>query len=160
MSGWDEGAIYYSDQAQFPRGGGNGGSGDPEQAASRHTVLRKLKEFIRNFAHQNQPNVFPYRESLVQNPRYLLVNLSDLLNYDKDQDLRDLLRKNPADYLPLVQCTCKLLFVLLYVSLYAQYDMINIKFRLIFSNLCYIIICAAMFFDYMLNRMWRTYNFQ
>ncbi|KAL1819710.1 hypothetical protein DCAR_0416014 [Daucus carota subsp. sativus] len=98
MSGWDEGAVYYSDQAQFPRG-----AGDPEQAASRHTVLRKFKEFIRNFAHQNQPNVFPYRESLVQNPKFLLVNLSDLLNYDKDQDLRDLLRKNPADYLPLFE---------------------------------------------------------
>ncbi|KAK2993662.1 hypothetical protein RJ640_009477 [Escallonia rubra] len=101
MSGWDEGAIFYSDQAQFPRGGG--GAGDPEQAASRHTVLRKFKEFIRNFARQSQPNVFPYRESLVQNPRHLLIHLADLLNYDKDQDLRDLLRKNPSDYLPLFE---------------------------------------------------------
>ncbi|KAH7841952.1 hypothetical protein Vadar_024731 [Vaccinium darrowii] len=42
MSGWDEGAIFYSDQAQFPRGG-NGGGGDSEQAASRHTILRKSK---------------------------------------------------------------------------------------------------------------------
>ncbi|KAK3033202.1 hypothetical protein RJ639_036994 [Escallonia herrerae] len=101
MSGWDEGAIFYSDQAQFPRG--SSGAGDPEQAASRHTVLRKFKEFIRNFARQSQPNVFPYRESLVQNPRHLLIHLADLLNYDKDQDLRDLIRKNPSDYLPLFE---------------------------------------------------------
>ncbi|KAI3811280.1 hypothetical protein L1987_21001 [Smallanthus sonchifolius] len=99
MSGWDEGAVYYSDQAQFPHGGG----ADQEQAKSRHTVLRKFKEFIRNFARQNEPNVFPYRESLIQNPKFLLVNLSDLLTYDKDQDLRDLLRKNPSDYLPLFE---------------------------------------------------------
>ncbi|KAL4571399.1 hypothetical protein LXL04_018158 [Taraxacum kok-saghyz] len=99
MSGWDEGAIFYSDQAQFPHGAG----ADPEQASNRHTVLRKFKEFIRNFARQNEPNVFPYRESLVQNPKFLLVNMSDLLTYDKDQDLRDLLRKNPSDYLPLFE---------------------------------------------------------
>lgn len=99
MSGWDEGAVHYSDQAQFPHGAG----ADPEQAANRHTVLRKFKEFIRNFARPNEPNVFPYRESLVQNPKFLLVNLTDLLTYDKDQDLRDLLRKNPSDYLPLVR---------------------------------------------------------
>ncbi|KAJ9548488.1 hypothetical protein OSB04_021031 [Centaurea solstitialis] len=82
---------------------GAGGGTDQEQAATRHTVLRKFKEFIRNFARQNEPNVFPYRESLIQNPRFLLVNLSDLLTYDKDQDLRDLLRKNPSDYLPLFE---------------------------------------------------------
>lgn len=99
MSGWDEGAVHYSDQAQFPHGAG----ADPEQAANRHTVLRKFKEFIRNFARPNEPNVFPYRESLVQNPKFLLVNLTDLLTYDKDQDLRDLLRKNPSDYLPLFE---------------------------------------------------------
>nr|XP_043621263.1 DNA replication licensing factor MCM5 [Erigeron canadensis] len=98
MSGWDEGAVFYSDQAQFPHGGS-----EAEQAASRHTVLVKLKEFIRNFARQNEPNVFPYRESLIENPKFLLVNLSDLLSYDKDQDLRDLLRKNPSDYLPLFE---------------------------------------------------------
>ncbi|KAI7757403.1 hypothetical protein M8C21_007155 [Ambrosia artemisiifolia] len=98
MSGWDEGAVYYSDQAQFPPG-----TDHDQQAATRHTVLRKFKEFIRNFARPNEPNVFPYRESLIQNPKFLLVNLSDLLTYDKDQDLRDLLRKNPSDYLPLFE---------------------------------------------------------
>ncbi|CAK9170645.1 unnamed protein product, partial [Ilex paraguariensis] len=100
MSGWDEGEIFYSDQAQFPHGGGGGGGG-PEQGVSRHTILRKFKEFIRNF---ESKNVFPYREALLQNPKYLLVNLADLLKYDKDQeDLGKLLRENPADYLPLFE---------------------------------------------------------
>ncbi|GFY85749.1 minichromosome maintenance (MCM2/3/5) family protein [Actinidia rufa] len=40
MSGWDEGSIFYSDQAQFPRGG-NGGS-DPEQAAPYISKLVKI----------------------------------------------------------------------------------------------------------------------
>ncbi|XAR50739.1 DNA helicase [Bertholletia excelsa] len=99
MSGWDEGAIFYSDQAQFPRGG-NGGAGDPEQAASRHTILRKFKEFIRSYARNDQPNVFLYRESLVQNPKFLQVDLADLCKYD---NLDDLLRSSPADYLPLFE---------------------------------------------------------
>ncbi|KAL6973941.1 minichromosome maintenance protein 5, partial [Sarracenia purpurea var. burkii] len=98
MSGWDEGAIFYSDQAQFPRGG-NGG-GDPDQAASRHTVLRKFKEFIRSYARKDQPNVFLYRESLVQNPKFLVVDLADLCKYD---NLDELLRTSPTDYLPLFE---------------------------------------------------------
>lgn len=98
MSGWDEGAIFYSDQAQFPRGG-SGGGGDSEQGASRHTVLRKFKEFIRSYARKDQPNVFLYRESLVQNPKFLLVDLADLCKYD---NLDELLRTSPTDYLPLV----------------------------------------------------------
>ncbi|XP_058180737.1 DNA replication licensing factor MCM5 isoform X2 [Rhododendron vialii] len=99
MSGWDEGAIFYSDQAQFPRGG-NGGGGDSEQGASRHTVLRKFKEFIRSYARKDQPNVFLYRESLVQNPKFLLVDLADLCKYD---NLDELLRASPTDYLPLFE---------------------------------------------------------
>ncbi|KAH7860671.1 hypothetical protein Vadar_016566 [Vaccinium darrowii] len=99
MSGWDEGAIFYSDQAQFPRGG-NGGGGDSEQAASRHTILRKFKEFIRSYARKDQPNVFLYRESLVQNPKFLLVDLADLCKYD---NLDELLRTSPTDYLPLFE---------------------------------------------------------
>ncbi|XP_047310879.1 DNA replication licensing factor MCM5 [Impatiens glandulifera] len=99
MSGWDEGAIYYSDQAQFPRGG-NGAAGDPEQNASRHTTLKKFKEFIRSYARKDQPNVFIYRENLVQNPKYLLVDLADLREYD---NLDEKLRTAPADYLPLFE---------------------------------------------------------
>ncbi|CAH9093431.1 unnamed protein product [Cuscuta europaea] len=101
MSGWDEGAVYYSDQAQFPHGGG---SGDSNQATkSRHVILQKFKEFIRNFPHKSQPNLFPYREALLENPKSLIVNLSDLLSYERDQTLPELLRQNPADYLPLFE---------------------------------------------------------
>ncbi|KAF3679863.1 DNA replication licensing factor MCM5 [Capsicum annuum] len=106
MSGWDEGAVYYSDQAQFPHGGGGaaGGGGDGENGGvSRHVILRKFKEFIRNFPDKSQPNVFPYREALVENQNYLVVNLSDLLSYERDQTLPELLRQNPADYLPLFE---------------------------------------------------------
>lgn len=109
MSGWDEGAVYYSDQAQFPHGGGGaaGGGGDGENGGvSRHVILRKFKEFIRNFPDKSQPNVFPYREALVENQNYLVVNLSDLLSYERDQTLPELLRQNPADYLPLVCGDC------------------------------------------------------
>ncbi|GAV83945.1 MCM domain-containing protein [Cephalotus follicularis] len=93
MSGWDEGAVYYSDQAQFPE------SAAEAAATSRHSVLRKLKEFIRNF--ESEKNVFPYRESLVHNPKFLLINLEDLLSFDAD--LPSLLRSSPADYLPLFE---------------------------------------------------------
>lgn len=96
MSGWDEGAVYYSDQAQFPQGGGGG---DPESAASRHSVLRKLKEFIRGF--ETEKNVYPYRESLVQNPKHLLVDMEDLDAFDADLPAK--LRSAPADYLPLFE---------------------------------------------------------
>ncbi|OIS97175.1 PREDICTED: DNA replication licensing factor MCM5 [Nicotiana attenuata] len=103
MSGWDEGAVYYSDQAQFPHGGG-GATGDNENGgASRHVILRKFKEFIRNFSDKTQPNVFPYREALLENQTYLIINLSDLLSYERDQTLPELLRQNPADYLPLFE---------------------------------------------------------
>lgn len=94
MSGWDEGAIYYSDQAHSwdDRGG------DAAAAADNHTILQKLKEFIRNF--ETEKNVFPYRESLVHNPKFLLVDMEDLDAFDSDLPAK--LRSNPADYLPLV----------------------------------------------------------
>ncbi|KAK4479491.1 hypothetical protein RD792_015005 [Penstemon davidsonii] len=98
MSGWDEGGVYYSDQAQFPHGGG-----DSAEQTNRHAVLQKFKEFIRNFQHESHPNVFPYREALQSNPKYLLLNLADLISYDPDQTLPQLLRQNPADYLPLFE---------------------------------------------------------
>ncbi|KAK6942251.1 MCM, AAA-lid domain [Dillenia turbinata] len=97
MSGWDEGAVYYSDQAQFPRGGG--GDTDPATIATRHSTLRKFKEFIRGF--ETDKNVFPYRESLVHNPKYLLVDMEDLNAFDAD--LPSKLRSSPADYLPLFE---------------------------------------------------------
>ncbi|KAL6523446.1 minichromosome maintenance protein 5 [Orobanche gracilis] len=100
MSGWDEGGIYYSDQAQFPHGGGGS---DQAETANRHSVLQRFKEFIRSFQHKSQPNVFPYREALLSNPKYLLVSLADLISYDPHQTLPQLLRQNPADYLPLFE---------------------------------------------------------
>lgn len=96
MSGWDEGAVYYSDQAQFP-GGRNGEN--QEQLASRHSVLLKFKEFIRGF--ETNKNIFPYRQSLVHNPRSLLVNLEHLDAFDPD--LPPKLRSSPADFLPLFE---------------------------------------------------------
>ena len=96
MSGWDEGGVYYSDQAHSWRDG-RGGE-DPEGKASRHSVLLKLKEFIRGF--ETEKNVFPYRESLVHSPKSLLVDMEDLDAFDPD--LPSKLRSAPADYLPLV----------------------------------------------------------
>ncbi|KNA03934.1 hypothetical protein SOVF_204460 [Spinacia oleracea] len=95
MSGWDEGAVYYSDQAQFPTGRANG----LEVGGSRHSVLLKFKEFIRSF--ETNSNVFPYRESLVHNATSLVVNLEHLDAFDPD--LPSLLRSAPADYLPLFE---------------------------------------------------------
>lgn len=56
MSGWDEGAVFYSDQAQFPRGGPGG---DPAADLTRHSALRKFKEFLRGFT--GPTGDFPYR---------------------------------------------------------------------------------------------------
>ncbi|XP_021910322.1 DNA replication licensing factor MCM5 [Carica papaya] len=94
MSGWDEGAVYYSDQAQFPED-----AGAENAAVSRHSILTKFKEFVRNF--ETEKNSFPYRESLLNNPKRLLVHLEDLLSFDSD--LPSLLRSSPADYLPLFE---------------------------------------------------------
>ncbi|KAK8980263.1 hypothetical protein V6N11_061477 [Hibiscus sabdariffa] len=98
MSGWDEGAVYYSNQAQFTEA-----SSEAEAVASahssRHSVLLKFKEFIRNF--EKEKNVFPYRECLVNNPKFLTVHLEDLLSFDSD--LPSLLRSSPSDYLPLFE---------------------------------------------------------
>ncbi|KAI4344243.1 hypothetical protein L6164_011491 [Bauhinia variegata] len=98
MSGWDEGAVYYSDQAHS-WDDGTGRGGDTEGTPSNHTVLQKFKEFIRNF--ETEKNVFPYRESLVHNPKYLLIDMEDLDAFDADLPAK--LRSAPADYLPLFE---------------------------------------------------------
>ncbi|XP_026445454.1 DNA replication licensing factor MCM5-like isoform X1 [Papaver somniferum] len=101
MSGWDEGGVYYSDQAQFPPGGG--GEDADKSLASRHSIQIKFKEFIRSF--ESEPNVFPYRENLVQNydtpSKSLLVDIEDLNAFDCQ--LPSLLRSAPSDYLPLFE---------------------------------------------------------
>ncbi|XWS72593.1 hypothetical protein CRYUN_Cryun02cG0053200 [Craigia yunnanensis] len=99
MSGWDEGAVYYSNQAQFTEASSEAEAAAASTTASRHSVLLKFKEFIRNFEKEN--NVFPYRESLVNNPKFLLGHLEDLLSFDSD--LPSLLRSSPSDYLPLFE---------------------------------------------------------
>lgn len=99
MSGWDEGAVYYSNQAQFTEASSEAEAAAASTTASRHSVLLKFKEFIRNF--EKEKNVFPYRESLVNNPKFLMVHLEDLLSFDSD--LPSLLRSSPSDYLPLVK---------------------------------------------------------
>ncbi|KAJ7979647.1 DNA helicase [Quillaja saponaria] len=98
MSGWDEGAVYYSDQAHS-WDDGNGRGGDPEATGSHHSILQKFKEFIRNF--ETGKNVFPYRESLVHNPKHLLIDMEDLDAFDADLPAK--LRSAPADYLPLFE---------------------------------------------------------
>ncbi|KAL3632448.1 minichromosome maintenance protein 5 [Castilleja foliolosa] len=61
MSGWDEGGVYYSDEAQFPVVGG----GDQSEAANRHAALQKFKEFIRSFQHKSQnPTEKPFSQTL------------------------------------------------------------------------------------------------
>ncbi|XVE97520.1 hypothetical protein REPUB_Repub03eG0026500 [Reevesia pubescens] len=99
MSGWDEGAVYYSNQAQFTEASSEAEAAATSATASRHSVLLKFKEFIRNF--EKDKNVFPYRESLVNNPKFLVVHLEDLLSFDSD--LPSLLRSSPSDYLPLFE---------------------------------------------------------
>ncbi|PKI64683.1 hypothetical protein CRG98_014899 [Punica granatum] len=96
MSGWDEGAVYYSDQAAVL---GDGSANNPNSAAgtaTRDSVRTLFKEFIRN-------NDFRYRESLLQNPKFLLVHMEDLYAFNRDLALADLLRSAPADYLPLFE---------------------------------------------------------
>ncbi|KAJ1382390.1 P-loop containing nucleoside triphosphate hydrolase [Sesbania bispinosa] len=95
MSGWDEGGVYYSDQAHS----WDDGRGEAEAAASNHSLLQKFKEFIRNFETGN--NVFPYRESLLHNPKFLLIDMEDLDSFDPDLPAK--LRSSPADFLPLFE---------------------------------------------------------
>ncbi|KAF0921118.1 hypothetical protein E2562_038651 [Oryza meyeriana var. granulata] len=78
MSGWDEGAVFYSDQAQFPRGAPGG---DPSSDITRHSALRN--------------------ESLVHNRDHVTVAIEDLDAFDAE--LSDKIRKSPADYLPLFE---------------------------------------------------------
>ncbi|KAE9609774.1 putative DNA helicase [Lupinus albus] len=90
MSGWDEGGIYYSDQAN---------SWEGEADASNHSLLLKFNEFIRNFESHN--NVFPYRESLLHNPNSLLIDVEDLNSFDPELPAK--LRSSPSDFLPLFE---------------------------------------------------------
>ncbi|MCO5606155.1 hypothetical protein L7F22_060342 [Adiantum nelumboides] len=93
MAGWDEGTVFYSDQARFP-------GGDPDQGSlTRHAAQRKFKEFIRSY--QGLKGDFPYRESLLHNTNFLQVAMEDLDYYDGD--LSEKIRRTPADYMPLFE---------------------------------------------------------
>lgn len=96
MSGWDEGGVYYSDQAHS---WDDAGLTESEAGASNHSLLQKFKEFIRNFETGN--NYFPYRESLLKDPSFLLVDFEYLGTFD--DALPGKLRANPADFLPLFE---------------------------------------------------------
>ncbi|KAK1323008.1 hypothetical protein QJS10_CPA02g01234 [Acorus calamus] len=95
MSGWDEGAVFYSDQAQFPMGAGDLQRG----SGTFHSALRKFKEFIRSFT--SEKGDFPYRDRLIDQPNELSVAIEDLSAFDPE--LSDKIRRSPADYLPLFE---------------------------------------------------------
>ncbi|KAH9561963.1 hypothetical protein CY35_05G049100 [Sphagnum magellanicum] len=94
MSGWDEGNVFYSDQNLEDGGDENG-----DKLVTRHSSQRKFKEFIRSYGDVKGP--FPYRESLLQNPKSLQVALEDLHSFD--DALSERLRRMPAEYLPLFE---------------------------------------------------------
>ncbi|KAK7265137.1 hypothetical protein RJT34_32753 [Clitoria ternatea] len=97
MSGWDEGGVYYSDQAHsWDDGAGARGEATTD---SNHSLLQKFKEFIRNF--ETDTNVYGYRESLLHNPKFLLIDLEDLEAFEADVSAK--LRSSPADFLPLFE---------------------------------------------------------
>ncbi|KAJ7124039.1 hypothetical protein O6H91_08G104200 [Diphasiastrum complanatum] len=94
MSGWDEGAVFYSDQANFPQG-------DPDHGSiTKHSSQRKFKEFIRSY--NGLRGDFSYRESLLHNQNHLQVAMEDLDFFDGE--LSEKIRKAPAEYLPLFEC--------------------------------------------------------
>ncbi|KAK4759793.1 hypothetical protein SAY87_022924 [Trapa incisa] len=98
MSGWDEGPVYYSDQAAVLGDGGGDNTNSAAATASRDSVRSLFKEFIRGF---KPNNVFRYRESLLQNPRSLQIDMEDLDGFNSD--LTAFIRSSPADYLPLFE---------------------------------------------------------
>ena len=94
------GNVYYSEQgAQF---------GDAEEAGvTRASAARKFIDFLRNFRGDPSPGR-PDGETLYRDrldadppPNSITVSLDDLIAHDAD--LAAALRKNPAEYLPLVR---------------------------------------------------------
>ena len=93
------GNVYYSEQgAQF---------GDAEEAGvTRASAARKFIDFLRNFRGDPSPGR-PDGETLYRDrldadppPNSITVSLDDLIAHDAD--LAAALRKNPAEYIPLV----------------------------------------------------------
>ncbi|KAK3236484.1 minichromosome maintenance protein 5 [Cymbomonas tetramitiformis] len=98
MSGWDEGDVFFSNQSaaldDFEE--------DPSQI-SRHGALRKFIDFLRNFREHSADANTIYRDALDHEPppAFLKVSYDDLHRYDND--LAIALRKNPADFMPLLE---------------------------------------------------------
>jgi DNA replication licensing factor MCM5 len=94
------GNVFYSEQgAQF---------GEAEEAGvTRASATRKFIDFLRNFRGDPAPGrpdgETLYRDRLVVDPppNSITVSLDDLIAHDAD--LAAALRKNPAEYVPLVR---------------------------------------------------------
>mmetsp|Transcript_25578 Transcript_25578/g.35306 ORF Transcript_25578/g.35306 Transcript_25578/m.35306 type:complete len:748 (+) Transcript_25578:109-2352(+) len=95
MSGWDEGGIFFSDQ-------GAGGEED-EQTVTRSNAHRVFSDFLRNFREFSSDGPTLYRDQLdfEPPPKTLKVSLDDLKSHNKE--LEEVLRTNPAEYLPLLE---------------------------------------------------------
>jgi hypothetical protein len=99
------GNVYYSEQgAQFGAEGEDGGAGVSTSAATR-----KFIDFLRNFRGDPSPGR-PDGETLYRDrldadppPPSLTVALDDIIAHDAE--LAAALRKNPAEYIPLVRAS-------------------------------------------------------
>jgi hypothetical protein len=95
--------VYYSEQgAQFGAEGEDGGAG-----VSASVATRKFVDFLRNFRGDPSPGR-PDGETLYRDrldadppPPSLTVALDDIIAHDAE--LAAALRKNPAEYIPLVR---------------------------------------------------------
>ena len=100
MSGWDAGAITYSNQELVA------GDAPDSTQLTRQSVKHRFREFIRNF---RQGNNFLYRNQLLQRWRkrdfHMTVDLQDVLSYDSE--LNDLIQRSPNDYVPLFEQAAK-----------------------------------------------------
>lgn len=92
MSGWDEGNVFYSNGPEEEQA---------QEEMTRFAAQVKLKEFIRGFRDHKYNERFIYRESLLQDPKMLEVQLDDLCS--QQEALWRSLRSNPAEVLPLFE---------------------------------------------------------
>ncbi|CAH8839460.1 unnamed protein product [Trichobilharzia szidati] len=93
MSGFDQGAVYYSDSL-FQH------TGDQDNLANLQFAKRKFKDFIRQF--NDGGFDFKYRDQIKKNyglkKSFIVVKLKDLNNYDSS--LTQELTHHPGEYLP------------------------------------------------------------
>ncbi|KAK2080399.1 hypothetical protein QBZ16_000252 [Prototheca wickerhamii] len=103
MSGFDEGALYYSDQ-QFI----SVGRDDERTTLTQQQALTKFGEFIRTFQVDNKSSSFPYADQLARNPTRLRIDLAHLAHpvYGAP-DLASALMESPGEFLPLFEAAAK-----------------------------------------------------